>query len=82
MVIVRNARFLPTCQADFGPTFNGPQEAIMAKGRNQDRSQKKTGNGEQDRDRNEGGAAEGRQQRPQVSPADVARKHQRRFGHN
>jgi hypothetical protein len=54
----------------------------MAKGRNQDRSQSKADNSERDRDKTEGGAAEGRQQRPQVSPADVARNHQRRFGHN
>ncbi|WP_181768539.1 hypothetical protein [Streptomyces albidus (ex Kaewkla and Franco 2022)] len=54
----------------------------MAKGRNQDRNQSKAENGERDQNKSEGGAAEGRQQRPQASPADVARKHQRRFGHN
>ncbi|MGH3312751.1 MAG: hypothetical protein ACRDP3_19585 [Streptomyces sp.] len=58
----------------------------MAKGSNQDRSQRKTGSGEREERKTEGGAAEGQQQRPPagrtVSPADVARKHQRRFGHN
>ncbi|HEV7626120.1 MAG TPA: hypothetical protein VGO89_06445 [Streptomyces sp.] len=54
----------------------------MTKGRNQDRSQRKAEDDEREQKKPEGGAAEGRQQRPQVSPADVARKHQRRFGHN
>jgi len=54
----------------------------MAKGRNQDRSQQKAERGEHDEQKTTGGAAEGQQQRPQVSPADVARKHQKRFGHN
>jgi hypothetical protein len=58
----------------------------MAKGRNQERSQKKAGNGERDASRSESGNAEDRPSRPSsgrnVSPADVARKHQRRFGHN
>lgn len=53
----------------------------MAKGRNQDRSPHKTGGSEREERKTQGGAAEG-QQRPQVSPADVARRHQRRFGHN
>ncbi|WP_171904224.1 hypothetical protein [Streptomyces abyssalis] len=57
----------------------------MAKGRNQERSQKKAGNGEREETRTESGSAEG-SSRPAsgrgVSPADVARKHQRRFGHN
>ena len=60
----------------------------MAKGSNRERSQKKSGNGE----RNDGeagangGASGSRPSRPSpggnVSPADVARRHQRRFGHN
>jgi len=58
----------------------------MTKGRNQDRSQKKAENGERDQNASPDGAAEGRQQRPSsgrtASPADMARKHQRRFGHN
>lgn len=58
----------------------------MAKGRNQDRSQNKAETGERDQTKTEGGAAEGQRQRPSsgrtASPADVARKHQRRFGHN
>ncbi|NLU74591.1 hypothetical protein HCC61_18235 [Streptomyces sp. HNM0575] len=58
----------------------------MAKGRNQERSQKKAGSGEGDQSRPESGSSEGQPSRPSqgrnVSPADVARKHQRRFGHN
>ncbi|MCH6159765.1 hypothetical protein [Streptomyces marispadix] len=58
----------------------------MAKGRNQERSQKKAGDGERDQSRPESGSTEGQPSRPSsgrsVSPADVARKHQRRFGHN
>lgn len=60
----------------------------MAKGRNRERSQKKPGSGE--RGGGEAGANSGasgsRPSRPSpggtVSPADVARRHQRRFGHN
>lgn len=58
----------------------------MAKGRNQERSQKKAGNGERDEGSSGSGTAEDRSSRPSsgknVSPADIARKHQRRFGHN
>lgn len=58
----------------------------MAKGRNQERSQKKAGDSERDESRTENGPAEGQPSRPSsgrnVSPADVARKHQKRFGHN
>lgn len=57
----------------------------MAKGRNQERSRKKAGGaGEQGQSRAESGSADG-PSRPAsggASPADVARKHQRRFGHN
>jgi hypothetical protein len=77
---------MPPCQADFSPKFNDPQEAIMAKGRNQERSQKKVGKGVRDESRSEIGTAEDQSSRPSsgrnISPADVARKHQRRFGHN
>ncbi|MFC4497455.1 hypothetical protein ACFPA8_25310 [Streptomyces ovatisporus] len=58
----------------------------MTKGRNQDRSQRKAEAVDRDQSASQDGAAEGRQQRPSsgrtASPADVARKHQRRFGHN
>jgi hypothetical protein len=58
----------------------------MAKGRNQERSQKKAGSGEGGQGSTESGPAEGTESRPSsgrsVSPADVARRHQRRFGHN
>jgi hypothetical protein len=57
----------------------------MTKGRNQDRSQRKAEPADRDQEASRGGAAEG-QRRPSsgraASPADVARKHQRRFGHN
>lgn len=58
----------------------------MAKGRNQERSQKKAGSGERDQGGAESGPAESGPSRPSsgrnVSPADVARRHQKRFGHN
>ncbi|RAJ65513.1 hypothetical protein K378_03130 [Streptomyces sp. Amel2xB2] len=58
----------------------------MAKGRNQERSRKKAGSDERDQGGNESGPSEGGTSRPSsgrsVSPADVARRHQRRFGHN
>jgi hypothetical protein len=55
----------------------------MAKSKNRDRSpqQGQSENGDRE-ERERGGSAEEERRRPQASPADMARKQQKRFGHN
>ncbi|KAF4405703.1 MULTISPECIES: hypothetical protein [Streptomyces] len=57
----------------------------MGKNKNRDRSQQKAGRperGQQDAERSAMEAQNRPQSEAQGSPRDVARKHQRRFGHN